>query len=542
MFPSKTISLLARTFILRPSGTYQNQFHRNFTVDARLGQVGALVDTINSEGLTTITPKLLGTVGYDLLTLDSRIANKNPIAVPNDWGNRRGIFILALEAINSTGGRTNYYIQGYTDEPAFSSSSIDPRMRLYINNVVTATPTVEETNMGRLNSMRVSSNFQTPVDFSATSVSPTNPMVMARPQDIFGQMKNADFNVSDVFVSDRSNIVTNNLVSSRKRNNVPTSFLTSVFNGFAAGKRENNSPDFTAGDVAENAFDTVLEKDGLLDTFLVKVREANGLTRSQSHFTFAELCNAVPNVHDVWVPFQNANQGMHLSQASDSNHFAGQSISTIAAVQLASAMPALMLECMLSTLNIRVTNMVSGQLDLVLYGNPGCFAPDVAVRQFELFKDRFMREVIYPLTERGMINIDAKITCSFHSEFVIDIKMGDDPMTHFVAPTFCDSLFSPTVTNNPQVVKDLTGHIAVMCDHVAEAIGSSELRKDRIISKSLMAPMTGALSSRNDLAFGIPASTNGGAMAPLRSSNPMAVTPSNNPMAVRPNGPSMNRM
>lgn len=513
--PNKAISIVAKTFLLRRSGTYQGQMHRNYTTNARMGQVGALIDVINANRFTEISPALLGQVGHDLLSLDSRVASNNPIAVPGGWNERRGIFMLVLEVSMATGGRMNYYIQGYTDSAAFTDTSVDPNMRLYINNVITAVPAREQTQVGTFNTLRVSSNFQTPVDFGTAHGFSPAPLVMARPQDIFGQMKNDDLSMSDVFVSDRTNTISSNLVSTRRRNSIPTSYLSSVFNGYAYGRRETDAADFTSGDVAETAFTQVLEKDAINDIFIKKLQEANGLMRGQSHFTYKELMRVAPNIEQVKVPFQNSSAGVQLSQEGDSNHFAGQTISTLAAVQLAAAVPALMLECMLSTIGIRISNMVSGQLAITPTGlGIGCFAPDIAPRQFNLFRERLMIEVVNPLTERGMINIDAVISCSFHSEFVCDIQMGDDPKTRFVAPTFCDSLFTPTVTNNPNVVRHLSNDLSVMCDHVSEAIGNAELRKEKIISRQLAQPMTGALTSNNS-AFGIPDPVNNTPLAAL---------------------------
>lgn len=542
MFPSKATTITARTFILRRSGTYQNQYHRNYATDASMGQVGALIDTIAADRITTVTPALLGTIGYDMLGLSTRVTNETPVALPNDWGTRRGIFILALEVVMNTGGRLNYYVQGYTDNDNFSDRAVDPNMRLYVNNVVTAVPTQERTAMGNINSMRVASNFQTPMDFSTAHGFSPNPMVMARPQDIFGQMKNNDLSTQDIFVTDRGNAVASNLVSSRRRNNLPTSFMASVFNGFSSGRMETHAADFTAGDVAENAFNTVLEKDAVTDLFLTKLREANGLSRGQSHFTYAELMRAVPNLEMVRAPMSNSSAGTQLSQAGDSNHFKGQTISTLCAVQLASAIPALMLECMLSTVHITISNMVDGQLQMRPLGVPGCFAPEIAERQFTLFRDRVMREVIYPMTHRGVINFHANISCSFHSEVVIDIRVGDDPDTHFVTPAFCDSLFSPAVSNDPNVVRELTNHLTVLCDHVSEAINDAQMSKERIISRELVAPMTGALSSNNN-AFGIPPVVNTGPSYTMPINSPSVGHPAGySGFTNRPSGPSATSM
>ncbi len=511
--PNKAISITPKMFILRRSGTYQGQFHRNYTANARMGQVGALVDTIASARVSTLTPGLLGQVGHDLLSLSTGVTSSSPIAVVGGWNNRRGIFVLALEVTMSTGGRLMYYIQGYTDHDAFTETSVDPNMRMYINNVITAVPTREQTDVGTINSMRVSSNFQTPVDFGTAHGFSPAPLVMARPQDVFGHMKNEDFSTHDVFVTDKSNSVANSLVSTRRRNSVPTSYLASVFNGYVEGRRETDQADFTAGDVAENAFTQVLEKDAVTDLFLRKLQEANGLMRGQSHFTYAELRRVAPNIDQVKKSMENSQHGIQLSQEGDSNHFAGQTISTLAAVQLAAAVPALMLESMLATVSITITNMTSPEL-IIVPSAFACFAPEIGQRQFELFRNRLLTEVVYPLTERGMINIDAKITCSFHSEFVCEIRMGDDPKTRFVAPSFCDSLFTPTVTNSPDVVRTLSRDLSVMCDHVSDAVGNVLLRKDAIISRQLTSPMTGALTSNNN-AFSIPQPVNNHRLSPL---------------------------
>lgn len=528
---NRVISIVAKKLILRKSGTYQKQFHRNYDVVAPWGKLNALAETIGSSGVTQVTPALLAKAGGQMMSLSAGIASPNAIAIPHDWNSSRGIFILELEVQFSTGGMIRYFVQGYTDHDGFSQmGNVDPQMRMYINNVITTTPVHVQTPMGTRTSLRVSGNYQTPTDFGAAQGYSPTPLMVTRPQDVFGRIKNDDLSSSSIMVSDTSSVVGNNLTSSRRRNNIPTSYLATVFNGYSDGMMENRAADFTSGDAAEQAFGLVVELDAVNDIFLTKLRETNNLTRGRNHFTYRELLQVAPNVDMVKDVRPSSMAMTQLSQAGDSNHFQGQTISTVAAVQLSQSIPALMLESMLSTVRIRISNMVSGQLDMAPMDEHAisCFSPDDVVRQYMLFKTRVLNEVIGPLTENNQLNFHAEISCSFHSEFIITIKIGSDPETRFVTPAFADSLTAPVVTNNSQKLGELSSTLATMCTHVADAISDSHMRRDRIISSNLMAPSTGALNrdAGSKQAFAIPTGVNGAYVAPAA----VPVAPSANTM------------
>lgn len=506
----KVRSIIAKAFILRRSGTYQKQFHRNFSASGNFGALNALSDAIMSNGLTTITPTLLANSGSNLLSLEAGISNPGGIMVPGDWNHRRGIFILNLEVQYSTGGSICYFVQGYTDNDAFTDTAVDPNMRLYVNNVITALPTVVTVNQNPINSLRLATNYQTVMDFNTSNGFTPHSAQLMRPQDVFAQMKNQDFSNDKIYVTDNTNVIGNNLMSSRRRNNNPGSFASAVFNGFNTARRENEG-EYATGDTAEQAFGVVMEADAIQDVFIRQIQSANGLSRQQSHFSYAELRNAVPNIDMVKNTVVSSATGVSLNQAGDSQHFAGQTASTVAAVNIATAIPSIMLETMLSSVTFTVSNMVGSMLDIFAIGQIGCFAPDMAQQQWLQFARRVMTEVFVPMTGAGQrLNLNAVIECSFHSEIVITIRIGDDPETRFVAPTFCDSLFAPVVTTNPDALRRLSSEMSVMCDAVSDALGVAALNKDRIISKSLTAPMTGALAMGGN-AFSLPTPVNAGA-------------------------------
>ena len=542
----KVTRILASKFILRRSGTYQKQFHRNYTASASFGMLGNLTDMIESSGLSTVTPTLLANSGSNLLTLEAGVRNLNGVALPGGWNDKRGIFILLLEISHSTGGTMNYFIQGYTDSDSFTDTAVDYNMRMYVNNVITATPTRVQTQSGApLNSLRLGTNFQTVIDHGAPGGFSPNSVQLMRPQDVFGQMKNADLSIYDCIVTDRNNIVGSNLLTSRRRNSSPGSFASAVFNGYAAAYNEQNRGDFTTGDVAEHALGVVLENDGAADKFLRHIRESNNLSRMQAHFTYGELVRAVQNIEAVRIPIGGSGVGVSLNQAGDSQHFAGQTDSTVAAVQLATTIPTLMLECMLSSVTFTVSNMVSPVLDMVP-GDIGCFAPEMTRTQFLLFRDMVMTQVFRPMCQHGKM-LHVEISCSFHSEIVINIRIGDDPETRFVAPAFCDSLFAPVVTSDPRALGVLSNDLNVMCSDIASALANAALRKDQIISRSLTGNLTGALGQDSGRAFTLPQTAmNVQPLLPhMNGASPLNPfpsvvhhVPSNNPMMV-PSQPSV---
>lgn len=531
-------SIVAKQFILRRSGTYQKQFHRNFSASGSLGSLNALTDSIMTGGITTITPGLLANSGSSLLTLEAGISNPGGVLLPGNWNDRRGIFILNLEVTHTTGGTTNYFIQGYTDSDSFTDTAVDPNMRLYINNVITAIPNrVQLDNGTTLNSMRMAGSFQTLMDFGSTGGFAPQSVQLMRPQDVFGHMKNQDLCSDNILVTDRTNMVGSGLMSTRRRNNNPMAFASSIFNGFNQARLENNNGDYTTGDTAEQAFGLVLEADATNDFFLRKVREANGMARGQSHFSYAELGRAVPNIEMVKNVFGSTGVGTSLSHSGDSQHFAGQTMSTVVAVNLATVIPTIMLECMISSIAFTAGNMISGQMDMFL-GRLSCFAPEMEVVQFNQFRQRVLTEVFGPMSEQGRLNVNAEVQCSFHSEFVVDLKVGDDPLVRFVTPAFCDSLYSPVVTTNPKALNQLSQELSVMCDHVSDALTTAHLRKDQIISRSLSGGMTGALAASGGQVFGMPPPVNtianATSMGGLASYHAQPMAPPPQPFQQRP--------
>lgn len=486
-------------FSLIRSGTYQPQHRRCWEVTATGTTLSNVVENIGRLRQTSVNPGLVGALG-GLMSMST--SSQGEIAIPNQWDQTRGIFMLMLDFQMRDGVTIRYVVQGYTETPEFSAHYIDPNLVFYVNNSISYTfKTRMVSGVAAGQGLMMQANYH-PLQafddmssgmgagmgnkFGAASVA-IKPKVLIRPQDIVSNMANSNLLIDGVEVvedfSQQLGGAGPSLQSSTRSNAVGSTMASRLLNAF------NNSHaslsgrfDISAGDVADQAFNELVEQDAAHDLFLRMLsNHKNG--SGTSSFTYRQLEGLVPGISDDTIRTITVNngRGVQMHQKHDSMTFGKQSSSAIAAANLQVSLPSLMVECMLFSLSFTaVSNTPTME---VVFSNvvPQAFDQELSLKQWRVFEHRFKTEIIPLLRGPNKYPVDMMVNCQFNGELMLKITVAEEEVLEFISPTFCDGLLSPVITSDEASAMSLSQEMMTMCEAVSDQLQLNQERSTKTV-------------------------------------------------------------
>lgn len=478
-------SVVPVKFSLIRSGTYQPQHRRSWEVTATGMTLNNIVENIGRLRQTAVNPGMVGALG-GLMSLSTQ--SQGEIAIPNQWDQCRGIFMLMLDFRMREGSTIRYIIQGYTETPEFSEHYIAPDLVFYVNNSISytfRTRMVSGVSAGQ--GLLMQSNYhplQAFDDMSADMGSnwgapapgKVTPKTLIRPQDIVSNMANTSLMIDGVeVVEDHSQILGgagNSIQSSTRANAMGSTMASRLLNAYNSSHATMADRfDISAGDVADHAFNELVEQDAAQDLFLKMLsNHRNGTTNSS--FTYKQLEGLVPGVSSdtIRTITVNTGRGVQMHQKHDSMTFGKQSLSAVAAANLQVALPSLMVECMLFSLSfIAVSNTPTMDVhfsDVI----PQAFDQETSLKQWRVFEHRFKTEILPLLRGPQKYPLDMVVNCQFNGEFVLKITVAEEEVLEFISPTFCDGLISPVITGDEAKAMSLSQEMMTACEAVSDQL------------------------------------------------------------------------
>lgn len=486
-------SVVPIRFSLIRSGTYQPQHRRAWEVTATGATLSRIVDSIGRLRQTEVNPGLVGSLG-GLMSLSTQ--SQGEIAIPNQWDTSRGIFMLMLDFRMRDGNTVRYVIQGFTETSEFSEQFIAPDLTFYVNNSISYMfKTRMVSGIAQSQGLLMQSDYHPLQSFDAVgsgmktgwgSVQPDqlSSKTLIRPQDIVSNIANTSLLMEGVeTVEDHSTLLGGGgVVQSSSRSNAMGSTMASrllnAFNSAHAGMADQH--DISTGDVADRAFNELVEQDAAYDLFLkMLANQKNGM--GTASFTYRQLESMVPGVTDSKVRTITINngRGMQMHQKHDSMTFGKQSLSAVGAANLQVALPSLMVECMLFSVSFTAVSNTS-TMDVV-FGNivPQAFDQETSMTQWRKFEHRFKTEIIPLLRGNQKYPLDMVVNCQFNGEFHLKITIAEEEVLEFISPTFCDGLISPVITSDEKAAHALSNEMITACEAVSDQLLINQERKTK---------------------------------------------------------------
>jgi hypothetical protein len=176
----------------------------------------------------------------------------------------------------------------------------------------------------------------------------------------------------------------------------------------------------------------------------------------------------VDNVTDVNIITGSAVQQIH--HAGQSAYWNASDRLTQAAAMLAQAVPAIMIELMISRITVFSHNHdVTGRMDTRVANPKSLTGADIAPN-VDMFIRRLNEEVLFYMTFGNMDRYTLTMTADMFGETSIVISINSEPETPYVVPSFCDNLMSPVVTASMENYNQVVSGFESLVRNVSEMV------------------------------------------------------------------------
>ncbi len=470
MVPSYRKHLAVKS-LFRETGTYNDVFRRSYSsanVDGNLAMDFRQLVAGANEHTLGYTADMMASVSNRLLRPSAQLFNPGLDVgkIANGWGNRR--FLFTMEIATDVSGNANIQperivLNGYTDYTgATHTGTMDPNMRIYFNSIT------QLRNVSR-GGFAGNGNVIVPTEISHVigmmDDSQFNPYVLLRPQDVVNDIENAQLYSTETYdVTDtRSSPVSAPLMSSRN-NAIATKYLEKTFQSLLKGYR-----DPSVGEDQRTIYSSAVEH--LKENYTTKLAFFSDLAASTSYtqlgfVTYGEMCKLIPNLDQVsgisfaGTPSVTGSAGsgyFGIPERGSMNSWSGSEQETIIASVLASSVPALMMECLISTITMSFTNRTIDRGFSVVIQNATMFSENVDASVYvSHFIDRLKREVLVDITYGNTLDLSVNVAASTIEDTWLQISFMGGPQVDYVVPSFSDALISPIIGNNPRSLHDLS--------------------------------------------------------------------------------------
>lgn len=474
-------SVQVAKLVIQQTGTYNSMHSRPYETHLHSWELQNLLNRVQDN--PTITGSgLAGALGG---MVEPSATPGQQVAIPNGWQTVRGRFVMEVHVTFSVGTTLIYFFQGYTDHFGVSlQGSLDPNMVFTINSFMTVSRLNQLTPMGA-----VSQDYVTETGHLLASQGWADPysgksQFMMRPQDIFSGIETSYRAVDDMYtgagIMDTRHMLKHDPARSSRSNNVPTTYVAKVIEGYNRGVA---LLDYGQGthDIYNRARQNVYEASAAENPFVRSISDvrSNGITNT---FTFTDLEVVDRNVRNVTNLLSlSPNQMGSLHQAGATSYWTGTDRETLVATVLSHAVPALMMECMISKVQVFSHNHdITGAMDTKLVSPLGLSNADMT-RQFELFKHRFEREVMYNLTFGNQERYTADIRCDLFGDTWINVGIGGNPPVLFNTPSFADGLFTPVIATDMTQFNNVVHDFETLLNHVTDVSG----RRNTVVNSAI---------------------------------------------------------
>lgn len=480
----KPESLQIVKLIITETGTYNPMYSRPYQTELDGQTQKILVDRVMSSPNQQITGNMLSGLASAFITPSA--TPEAGVNITSGWGEKRCRFIMEAIVSYAVGTTVKQYIQGYTDHVGVNmSGAVSPDMEFYVNSVTTTRVSSRMTPMGMQTIEQVVENNQVLADNNFGHMYQPGQNRLMRPQDVFSNI--ASSHLPGNFQSDGGPVGMNNLydsrtvlkseaVKSQRANCLPGTYAAKLLNSYAkasAGIEFNQNET----DIVEQARGFTMESIAARDPLMAALTTITNRAVS-NRFTMRELLMLDPTVGKVTnIAVSGHTQKVEGHQAGQTAFWGSTDRSTQAAAILSQAVTALMMDLMISKIVFKASNHEGGnRMDVFILSANSMGQMDMT-QNYEIFKQRLVHEVLNDLTYGNSVSLMLQMTVDLLGETWTSISLGAEPLTDYVTPSFCDTLFVPVVTRNEQIVANMASDFDSLNQHIKAEMGNQYDRR-----------------------------------------------------------------
>jgi hypothetical protein len=436
------------------------------------------------------------------------------VGIPNGWDTSRLRFILRVESELFTGSIVRTYITGFTTHYGIGiNNSVDPHMEFHVNNIVESTVQNVETVQGTIQREIVTGCFQAidgvmirdntsiyanqglnnnlvnGMSFAGMQnmggmagmdmglgVQPDpsleTPIVTLRPSDVLLNINATNTSNSMNSIGIEHNYYTDTrllagdkrFISNERSNNNPLSYMVNLINSYTMSANEISSSGFTPESAHSVAYNKFADSSVTTNVFLQALNKIRGTRGDSAKFTLGDLCALVPTAEQQFIVMRTSPAStMNMNPLTDSENLTGATLAHSMVATLSQSVPAMMSKYFIKHLHIIATNQViGGDVPSVIIVNLDTMIQIDITPYIPQFIERIKREILDYVSQANLINYDMTIDCYSFGSTTINISVCGEPHINFIIPSFCDSLFSPVVSNDRNSLNLLSADV----DHI----------------------------------------------------------------------------
>lgn len=488
-YGTQNTELSVPLFICSQTGTYQEQNLRPFGITVNAATLSKL-ETVTRGG-TNLGISAMQQVANDIIKPQSM--PEGAVAITNGWRSRRFRFLMKVHEKHALfGGMTTTRIFfGTTDNCEASHNYLDDEMRIYFNSETVVTETLRPGPNGPTTEVMVTGSNQivSPIEYQAQQATNlySNPTAhLVRPEDMFsiGQSQAVVDTLNrtgalpggvDIILDSRTMVGQGGSYKySARRDTSPTRYLADAMGAMQHAVMESQLNNFdgipTSKDhLYQEAQSHSTNQDIHSNSFFAALKDHCGFME-KGYVTFGDLRRLFPELtrYNEVTHFSTNDAGIRqVNYAEQSNHWNGADSTTIAASLLAQVIPAAMMDNYIRNVSFAATN-----------GNaPGQFAIEIhekatrsvidginMIPYLNAFLHRLRVDVLGVISHNNQVPFNVSMMSDLAGDSVIDIRIGAEQVIRYVAPTCCDSLFSPVLTRRDDLPRQMSADLLYLVE------------------------------------------------------------------------------
>ncbi|BEG72705.1 hypothetical protein [Pseudomonas phage PA1C] len=485
--------LSVQNFVLVETGTYQEQHIRPFSINANQ-EVARQLEQATNGGMN-LRVSAVQEVASSVITPQASV--EGSVGIAHGWRSRRFRFLMKVNEQHPfiAGTLTQRIFFGYSDHADASQNYLPDDMRIYFNSETIIAQAIQQTIHGpqHVASIVGSNQIVSPVDMMGgmNGMFSRATAHLIRPEDIFsiGQTAHVAQKLQSSGLFDgmiNRSIDHRTMVGeggaykySQRRDTSPTRYLSNTLGAYQHAVKENamenqgddlfGAPDKDVmfGEAAAQCRNQQIHT----NTFLAVLKDHAGYMEN-GYITFRDLKRLFPECGTQQVTQFSMNDGRsirRISQAEDSEVWSGADYTSIGASLLAQTIPSIMMDTFLRTCSFAVTNGTGPNNYSFEFHpqNSKAIIDNLDMRQYILeFERRLAIDILNNITRGNQLPFRISMHSDLAGDSIIDIAIGGQSLTRFIAPTFTDSLFSPMITRNEQHPTNLSGDMLWLVQEV----------------------------------------------------------------------------
>ena len=475
--------------VFRERSGYKDMQLRPYYADATPDLIGQL--NSDTRGGEDLTPAALSGVAGRIIRPAAH--HQGSALIANGWGEKRFMFMMTVLIRKTISAISTLEISGYTDYVGAISGlrgvTMDDDMRLYFNSVTELNQSFLDTptRYGWQTSIAGSNHIiapQTMPDFSRDRLS-AGTLVM-RPEDVFhNNPSNVVANAfhkraeKENFLDLRHGFASRGLRMSNRLNDSSTRYLHRSIKALATANEGEMFGDSSplsrdVGQILKDARYQVREKSiSNIKPIAEMARETNIL--EQGFISYGELVamNSEFNWDDVKVFFERPETARDFT---DRTGWDGRDNTTIAAIQIARALPTFMAFHHIAYVEFTADNMSALGESVIMI--PQCLpmiGKQVTERSLMAFEERMITELFHDMLPYPDCQFDLEVRAGLANDIEIRLTLEGETTGDFNFPVFCDSLVAPVISDDQDTITAMSSGLIDIVENLgSDRRGSSD--------------------------------------------------------------------